>query len=135
QQILVGSIREEDEQEEVSDPDNFNTNIDASFRDTRIYGLHHRIPSLPFRGGMTGIAGLYTVNAEDVYPIIGPTAVEGFVVANGFSGHGFKEAPSVGSMVARWLSGESLEDDTDADMAFFSIDREPHHLDEKAVLA
>ncbi|MEE8331099.1 MAG: FAD-dependent oxidoreductase [Acidimicrobiia bacterium] len=135
QQILIGSIREEDEQEEVSDPDNFNTNIDAAFRDTRIYGLHHRIPSLPFRGSMTGIAGLYTVNAEDVYPIIGPTDIEGFVVANGFSGHGFKEAPSVGSMVARWLSGETLEHDTDAPMAFFSIDREPHHLDAKAVLA
>jgi glycine/D-amino acid oxidase-like deaminating enzyme len=135
QQILVGSIREEDEQEEVADPDHFNTNIDAAFRDTRIYSLHHRIPSLPFRGGMTGIAGLYTVNAEDVYPIIGPTALEGFVVANGFSGHGFKEAPSVGSMVARWLSGETMEHDTDADMAFFSIDREPHHLDHKAVLA
>ncbi len=135
QQILVGSIREEDEQEEVPDPDHFNTNIDAAFRDTKIYSLHHRIPSLPYRGGMTGIAGLYTVNVEDVYPIIGPTAIEGFVVANGFSGHGFKEAPSVGSMVAQWLTGESMSYDTDADMAFFSIDREPHPLEEKAVLA
>lgn len=38
QQILIGSIREEDEQEVVSDPDNFNPNIDRAFRDTKIYG-------------------------------------------------------------------------------------------------
>jgi glycine/D-amino acid oxidase-like deaminating enzyme len=135
QQILVGSIREEDEQEEVPNPDDLNPNIDAAFRDTKIYSLHHRIPSLPYRGGMTGIAGLYTVNVEDVYPIIGPTELEGFVVANGFSGHGFKEAPSVGSMIAQWLTGERLDHDTDADMGFFSISRQPHQLEEKAVLA
>lgn len=135
QQILVGSIREEDEQEEVPNPDDLNPNIDAAFRDTKIYSMHHRIPSLPYRGGMTGIAGLYTVNVEDVHPIIGPTPLEGFVVANGFSGHGFKEAPSVGSMIARWLTGEPLEHDTDADMDFFSISRQAHTLEEKAVLA
>ena len=134
QQILIGSILEKDEQEEV-DPDDFNQNIDRAFRDTKIYGLHHRIPDLPYRGHITGVSGLYTVNADDVYPIIGPTPIEGFVVANGFSGHGFKEASSVGSMIAQWLTGKTIEFDTDADMAFFSIDRKPHALAEKSVLA
>ena len=135
QQILVGSILEEDEQDYVDDPDDFNNNLDAAFRDTKIYALHHRFPTLSYRGGMTGLAGMYTMNVEDVHPVIGPTAIEGFVVANGFSGHGFKEAPSVGSMIAQWLTGETVEWDTEADMGFFSIDREPIVLAEKNVLA
>jgi len=136
QQILVGSIREEDEQEIVEDPDVFNGNIDAAFRDVKIHALHHRIPSLPYRGHITGVAGLYTMNVEDVHSVIGPTSLEGFIVANGCSGHGFKESPSVGSMVARHLTGAAPDEwDTEAPMEFFSIERSPIVLTEKAVLA
>lgn len=135
QQILIGSIREEDEQEVVADPDIFNGNIDRAFRDTKVYGLHHRIPSLPFKGGITGLAGMYTLNADDVHAVVGRTEIEGFVVANGFSGHGFKEAPAVGSMVARWLTGESDPYDTEAPIEFFAIDRDPIEMETKAVLA
>jgi len=136
QQILVGSVLHEDEQEVVEDPDSFNNNVDASFRDTKIHALHHRIPSLPHRGQITGLAGMYTMNVEDVHPIVGPTAIEGFLVANGFSGHGFKESPSVGSMIARHLTGVPADEwDTDAAMEFFSIDREPIELADTTVLA
>lgn len=136
QQILVGSILHEDEQEVVEDPDRFNSNVDASFRDTKIHALHHRIPSLPYRGQITGLAGMYTMNVEDVHPIVGPTAIEGFIVANGFSGHGFKESPSVGSMVARFLTGAFADEwDTEAPMEFLSIDREPIELADTTVLA
>ena len=136
QQILVGSIREEDEQEVVEDPDVFNGNIDAAFRDVKIHALHHRIPSLPYRGQITGVSGMYDMNLEDVHPVIGPTPLEGFIVANGFSGHGFKESPSVGSMVARFITGADRDEwDTAAPMEFFSIERSPIVLTEKAVLA
>lgn len=136
EQILVGSIREEDEQEIVTDPDVFNANIDAAFRDVKIHALHHRIPSLPYRGGITGLAGLYTMNVEDVHAVVGPTDLEGFIVVNGFSGHGFKESPAIGSMVARYLVGAAADEwDTDAAMEFFSIDRKPIQLEHKAVLA
>ncbi|WKZ83389.1 MAG: FAD-dependent oxidoreductase [Acidimicrobiia bacterium] len=136
QQILVGSIREEDEQELVADPDVFNGNIDAAFRDVKIHALHHRIPSLPYRGQITGVAGMYTMNFEDVHPVIGPTSLDGFIVANGFSGHGFKESPGVGSMLARFLTGvEPDEWDTEAPMDYFSIERSPIVLEQKAVLA
>jgi glycine/D-amino acid oxidase-like deaminating enzyme len=136
QQILVGSILHEDEQEVVEDPDRFNNNVDASFRDTKIHALHHRIPSLPYRGQITGLAGMYTMNVEDVHPIVGPTAIEGFIVANGFSGHGFKESPSVGSMIARFLTGAPADEwDTEAPMEFLSIDREPIKLADTTVLA
>jgi len=134
-QILFGSIREEDEQEEIFDPDSFNQNIDAEFRDRKIHALHHRIPALPYRGAITGVAGLYTVNTEDVYPIVGPTEIEGFIVCNGFSGHGFKEAPSIGSMLAQWVTGKTAEFDTEAPLDFFSINRKPHEVEDKVVLA
>ncbi len=136
QQILVGSILEEDEREVVEDPDVFNGNIDAAYRDVKIHALHHRIPSLPYRGQVTGVAGMYTMNVEDVHPVVGPTSLEGFIVANGFSGHGFKESPAIGSMVARYLTGAPADEwDTSAPMEFFSIDRDPIQLDTKAVLA
>jgi sarcosine oxidase subunit beta len=136
QQILLGSILHEDEQEVVEDPDRFNNNLDASFRDAKIHALHHRIPSLPHRGRITGLAGMYTMNVEDVHPIVGPTEIEGFIVANGFSGHGFKESPAVGSMIARHITGaEPDEWDTEAPMEFFSIDRDPIELPETTVLA
>jgi glycine/D-amino acid oxidase-like deaminating enzyme len=136
QQILVGSVLHEDEQEVVTDPDSFNHNLDASFRDTKIHALHHRIPSLPYRGQITGLAGMYTMNVEDVHPIVGSTAIDGFIVANGFSGHGFKESPAVASMIARHLTGAPSDEwDTEAPMEFFSIDREPIELADTTVLA
>ena len=136
QQILVGSILEADEQEVVADPDVFNGNIDAGYRDLKIHALHHRIPSLPYRGKIEGIAGMYTMNVEDVHSVLGKTELDGFIVANGFSGHGFKESPAVGSMIARLLTGvEPDEWDTDAPIEFFSIDREPIQVAQKAVLA
>ncbi|HSM02255.1 MAG TPA: FAD-dependent oxidoreductase [Acidimicrobiia bacterium] len=136
QQILLGSVLHEDEQEVVEDPDSFNNNLDAWFRDTKIHALHHRIPSLPHRGQITGLAGMYTMNVEDVHPIVGPTSIEGFIVANGFSGHGFKESPAVGSMIARDLTGAPADEwDTEAPMGFFSIDRDPIALADTTVLA
>lgn len=136
QNILMGSIREEDEQEIVDDPDVFNNNIDAAFRDFKIHALHHRIPSMPYRGQLTGLAGMYTMNFDDVHQVVGPTEIEGFIVVNGFSGHGFKESPAMGSMVAQYLTGaEPDEWDTEVPMEFLSIRRDPIGVAEKAVLA
>jgi sarcosine oxidase, subunit beta len=135
QQILMGSILEEDEQEVVADPDDFNRLADRSWIDTKIHGLHHRIPSLPYRGQMGGMAALYTINHQDVHPVLGPTAIDGFSVANGFSGHGFKESQMVGALMAHWLTGVRASYDTDVPMSFFSVDREPITVAAKTVLA
>ena len=135
QQVLVGSIRPEDEQEEVRDPDDFDRSLDADMRQRLLHALHHRLPSLQYRGRVTGIAGLYTMNEQDVHPVVGPTELEGFVVANGFSGHGFKLAPAVGSMVAQWLTGKRAEFDTDVPMKFLSVERQSLAVREKSVLA
>jgi glycine/D-amino acid oxidase-like deaminating enzyme len=135
QQILVGSVLAEDEEEAVDDPDNFKRVPDADFTEMKLAAFHHRVPALEARGAVTGVAGLYTVNREDVHPVVGPTEVEGFWVANGFSGHGFKLAPALGSMLAQAVTGLSMEFDTDVPMSFLSVDRQPIDLAVKNVLA
>ncbi|TDI57174.1 MAG: FAD-binding oxidoreductase [Acidobacteria bacterium] len=135
QQIMVGSVTAEDEQEIIADPDNFKRVPDADFTQMKLAAFHHRIPSLEPRGQVTGIAGLYTINREDVHPILGPSGVDGFWVANGFSGHGFKLAPAIGSMVAQAISGERTDFDTDVPLDFFSAEREPIDVSVKSVLA
>lgn len=135
QQLLVGSVLAEDEEEVVEDPDDYKRSPDVEFTQMKLAAFHHRIPSLEARGDVSGIAGLYTVNREDVHPIVGPTGVDGYWVANGFSGHGFKLAPAVGSMVAQEVSGEKTDFDTDVPMDFFAVDREPIDLAVKHVLA
>jgi len=133
-QIILGSILEEDELE-PADPDSYNGAADRAFIDLKIHALHHRLPCLPYVGVPGGMASLYTVNRQDVLPIVGPTSVEGFAVVNGFSGHGFKESQIIGSMMAQWITGERASFDTDVPMAFFSVDREPVHIADHTVLA
>ncbi len=135
QQVLVGSVLSEDEEEIVEDPDSFRKTSDPDFTEMKLAALHHRIPDLEARGLPTGIAGLYTINREDVHPVLGPVGPEGFWVANGFSGHGFKLAPVIGSMIAQAHSGVTMESDTVVPMDFFSNDRDPLTVDAKNVLA
>lgn len=135
QQVLIGSVIAEDEEEIVSDPDEFKNVPDSDFVQMKMAMFHHRIPGLDPRGDLSGVAGLYTINREDVHPILGPIGKDGFWVANGFSGHGFKLAPAVGSMIAQEYSGTSLDHDTDVPMSFFAVDREPIDVEAKSVLA
>jgi glycine/D-amino acid oxidase-like deaminating enzyme len=136
QQIVVGSVLEEDEQEEVvADPDDFNRFADEDFTVAKLHALHHRLPTLPYHGTRRGYCGLYTMNREGLHPIIGMTPLPGFIVANGFSGHGFKLAPAVGAMVARLITGNLCDFNTGVSADFFAIDREPIDPDSKSVLA
>ncbi len=133
-QIIYGSVLEEDELEEA-DPSSFRDTADRAFIDTKVYSLHHRLPDLPYTGRPDGMAGLYTVNRQDVLPVVGPTAIDGYAVVNGFSGHGFKESQMIGSMMAQWITGERATFDTDVPMSFFSIDRDPIEIEDHTVLA
>lgn len=135
QQLVVGSILEEDEREVVADPDHYNVAHDADFELLKLHVLHHRFPALPWRGKVRGYCGLYTVNRDDVHPILGPTAIEGFWVANGFSGHGFKLAPAIGSLLAQAITGEKRDFDSAVPLEFFGIDRRPIAIASKSVLA
>ncbi len=135
QQVLVGSVLAADEEEIVDDPDDYKRVPDAEFTEIKLAAFHHRVPGLEARGGVSGIAGLYTINREDVHPVVGPSGVDGLWVANGFSGHGFKLAPSIGSMVAQAFTGSAIEFDTDVPMSFLSVNREPIDVAVKNVLA
>jgi glycine/D-amino acid oxidase-like deaminating enzyme len=135
QQLVVGSVREEDEREAVADPDDFRTETDHEFEAINLYVLHHRLPALTASGRVRGYCGLYTTNLEDVHPILGPTRLDGFWVANGFSGHGFKLAPAIGSMLAQALTGEKRDFDTGIPLSFLAVDRDPIGVASKNVLA
>ena len=135
QQLVVGSVLEADEREVIADPEELQREADDDFLQRVLHALHHRFPALPYRGKVRGHCGLYTVNRDDVHPIVGPTAIEGFWVANGFSGHGFKLGPAIGSMVAQAITGEVSEFDTGIPWQFLAIDRDPIAADSKSVLA
>ena len=70
-----------------------------------------------------------------MHPILGPTEIDGFWVANGFSGHGFKLAPAIGSMLAQAVTGETSDFDTEVPLSFLAVDREPIGVASKNVLA
>jgi glycine/D-amino acid oxidase-like deaminating enzyme len=135
QQLVIGSVREDDEREAVADPDDFRTQTDDDFEVLNLHVLHHRLPALPYSGRVRGYCGLYTTNREDVHPILGPTEIDGYWVANGFSGHGFKLAPAIGSMLATALTGETRDFDTDVPLSFLAVDRRPIGVASKNVLA
>ena len=138
QQIIVGSTREEDEQEFIDHPDDLNPLPDDEFVSARLHALQHRIPALATllrRGGISGYCGLYTVNHADIHPVLGHTPVEGFMVANGFSGHGFKLGPGIGAMLAREITGDALAGDPPVSIDFLSWYRKPLALDQRNVLA
>jgi len=134
QQILVGSVLSEDEEERV-DPDNFAAYVDDHFARVKLHALHHRIPGLTYAAAVHGYSGLYTINRADMHPIVGATPLDGFYVANGFSGHGFKLAPAIGSLVARAIAGGDLAFDTAVGAEFLAYNRAPIILASKTVLA
>ena len=62
-----------------------------------------RIPALEEARISNGWAGLYETTPDHNAVIGPPAAVEGLMLANGFSGHGFMHAPGVGQLVAEWI--------------------------------
>jgi sarcosine oxidase subunit beta len=135
QEIIVGSIMEEDEKETVQTPSEYCRLVDDDFARTKLHALHHKIPALSYRGRVRGYSGLYTINATDVHPVVGKTALEGFFVANGCSGHGFKLAPAIGSLIAQEIFGSVATFDTDVQSTFLAFDRAPIAVASKSVLA
>ena len=94
------------------------------FRDRMMHKLHHRF-AMKSKGAVRGYAAMYTVNTTDWHPIIDAVGPDGFFVANGFSGHGFKLGPSVGAMIGRLITGTALPDDPPVAAGYFAADRKP----------
>ena len=119
------------------------TSLDRAVEADYLGCLLHRLPSLPARGRVAGFSHMYTVNHDDVHPVVGPSALPGLHLCNGFSGHGFKLAPAVGSLVARQLDGAARAPagcatdgwDTTAPAGFLSAARAPLCLGVKSHFA
>ncbi len=124
-EIVVGSLREEEEREVVPDPDHYNERADAPYREEKLTILHHRIPTFQARGTVTSYSGLYTVNLEDYHPIVDETDLDGFYAVCGFSGHGFKLAPIVGTLLARKALGQWGRVESRVPLHYLDKDREP----------
>jgi sarcosine oxidase, subunit beta len=71
--------------------------------DTQTLRVARRLPGLGVPGRSNGIVGVYDVT-DDWIPIYDRTCLGGFYVAIGTSGHGFKQAPFVGELMARLIT-------------------------------
>lgn len=126
-QLVFGSVDHRFEAE-VVDPDDYNQNLDPDFKQEYLNALFHRLPGLDTSGEIVGFSSMYTVNQDDVHPMIGETERRGLWACNGFSGHGFKLAPAVGSLVAQQITGKKLDGmlgETNIPLDFLGPNRKP----------
>jgi glycine/D-amino acid oxidase-like deaminating enzyme len=66
------------------------------------------VPSFDRLKVARGWAGLYAVNVFDGNAILGEwPELEGFYLANGFSGHGFQQCHAVGRYIAELIMGQT----------------------------
>jgi sarcosine oxidase subunit beta len=98
----------------------FNLNIDYEAMAKTSENAVYRIPILETARIARGWAGLYEIS-PDHHAILGKVPqVEGFILANGFSGHGFQHSPAVGKVIAELIvHGEA----TTVDISLLSIER------------
>jgi glycine/D-amino acid oxidase-like deaminating enzyme len=93
----AGSIGGEEINDPV-DPDNYPEAADAAWLPGIRQRLAQRIPAMSRGYGRGGYGALYAIT-PDWHPVIDRCpGVEGLYVAAGFSGHGFKMAPVVGTL-------------------------------------
>ncbi|MGZ5327773.1 MAG: NAD(P)/FAD-dependent oxidoreductase [Actinomycetota bacterium] len=90
----------------MGDPDerpSFETVVDERFVAERLLPTAVSVfPPLVEAGVASSWCGLYEMT-PDRHPIVGSAPVEGFWLANGFSGHGFQHAPVVGKILAELI--------------------------------
>ena len=96
--ILVGGLDAE-ESHDIVDPDAYRESVSLDESTDALGRVSHRFPVLAEGHIARGYAGCFDVT-PDWHPILDGVGPEGFVVAAGFSGHGFKLSPAVGHMVA-----------------------------------
>ncbi|MFQ5897307.1 MAG: NAD(P)/FAD-dependent oxidoreductase [Candidatus Methylomirabilia bacterium] len=100
--ILVGALDSE-EMHDRADPDGyqegvtFDETLDALSRAAR------RFPVLEHGAVAKGYAGCFDVT-PDWHPILDQAGPQGFYLAVGFSGHGFKLSPAVGELMAERIA-------------------------------
>jgi len=93
---------------EVADPDALDERVSDEFKRWARARLEARLPVYRAQPDHSSLAGMYTLT-PDAQAVLGPLAgTEGLFVASGFSGHGFKLAPSIGEGLAQMVLGEPV---------------------------
>jgi len=109
---LVGPL--ESELHDTVDPDRYNEGVTFEETADAMERAMHRFPVMEHGAVAKGYAGCFDVT-PDWHPILDAVGPDGFYVAAGFSGHGFKLSPAVGRMMAALvIDGKKRGDDVDA---------------------
>lgn len=115
--VLVG--RGYPKKYEYVDPDHYQEEANFKFIDEATTRMSARLPAYSHALVQSAHTGLYDVT-PDWNPVLGRTSVEGFFLASGFSGHGFKLAPAIGELLAEEIvEGRARS----VDIAAFGLDR------------
>jgi len=98
----------------------FNTSTDYEALVEASENAIYRVPALEKAQIARGWAGLYEISPDN-HAILGKVScLEGFILANGFSGHGFQHSPAVGKVISELIiEGKA----TTIDISSLSIDR------------
>ncbi len=106
--------------EPVYSADRYEGTLDPDYLAAALQALAHRFPMLAPSSLVRGVVGLYDFT-PDGHPIVdGPLGLEGYYVAAGFSGAGFKSSPALGlGMAELVLDGGS----SSVDLGFLRASR------------
>ena len=97
----------------------FEQEVDPDWELQHLEAAAQRMPLLEKAGLLSHWAGLYE-NTPDAHPIFGTTAVSGFYICAGFSGHGFMHGPASGLIMSEIiLDGEA----SSLDVSVLGLDR------------
>ena len=98
----------------------FNLSVDWQAMAEASENAMRRVPAFEEARIVRGWAGLYEIS-PDHHAILGKVpGVEGFILANGFSGHGFQHSPAVGKAIAELIVDGKA---TTIDISSLSIER------------
>jgi sarcosine oxidase, subunit beta len=99
----------------AEEPSSEDKSVDDDWMATTVEALVERAPVFEHATVLRGWAGFYEVTPDD-NPVLGHVPeLEGFVVAAGFSGHGFMQGPAIGIGIAELIiDGETRTVDLSA---------------------
>ncbi len=100
---LTGSLTD-DETQHPMDPELLGAEPSFDEASVALERTSRAVPRMAEARYARGWAGAFDIT-PDWMPILDETGLEGFFVAAGMSGHGFKLAPAVGEMMAALISG------------------------------
>jgi glycine/D-amino acid oxidase-like deaminating enzyme len=102
---LTGSLTD-DERQHPMDPEDLGRDVGLDEAAPVLERTSRVLPRLADAAWRSGYAGAFDIT-PDWMPILDRSPIEGFWIAAGMSGHGFKLAPAVGEMMAALITGSA----------------------------